>query len=92
MTEIALGATYKVDCQEGNIIEFLKQVHTVCFESDDGGLSFGPHKQVVAVESMNNYRNNKPHDSHGFKKEVKNQIRCRKGSGRKVPKQNRSDD
>ena len=27
--------------------------------------------QVVAVKLLNNFRNNKPHDPHGFKEEVK---------------------
>ena len=30
-----------------------------------------PYKQVIAVKLMNNYSNNKPHDPHGFKEEVK---------------------
>ena len=44
---------------------------TVCFGSNNGGLPFGPYKQVVAVESLNNFSNNKPHDPHGFKEEIK---------------------
>ena len=60
-----------MDRQEGSLIAFLKQVHTVCFGTDDGGLSFRPYKQVVAMKSMNNNSNNKPHDPHGFKEEVK---------------------
>ena len=70
-TEIDLWANYNADRQAGNLIEFLKQVRTICFESNGVGLSFGPYKQVVAVKSMNNYSNNKPHDPHGFKEEVK---------------------
>ena len=70
-TKIALGATYNADCQAGNLVKFFKQVHTVCFLSNDRGLSFGPYKQVVAAKSMNNYCNNKSHDPHGFKEEVK---------------------
>ena len=31
----------------------------------------GPYKQVEAAKSMHNYSSNKPHDSHGFKEEVK---------------------
>ena len=50
---------------------FLNLLRTVCFGSDNGGLSYGPYKQVVAVKLMNNYSNNKPHDPHGFKEEVK---------------------
>ena len=69
-TEIALRATYDVDCQDGILIKFLKQVRTVCFGSDNGELLFGPYKSVVAVKSMNNYSNNKPNNPHGFKEEV----------------------
>ena len=46
-------------------------MRTVCFGSDDGGLSYGPYKQVVAVKSMNNYTNKKPNEPHGFKEQVK---------------------
>ena len=60
-----------MDSQAENLIEFLKGVHIGCFGSNNGGLSFGPYKQVVGVKSMNNYSNNKPHDPHGFKEEVK---------------------
>ena len=49
----------------------LKPVPIVCFGSNDGGLSFGPYKQVLAAKSMNNYSNNKPRDPHGLKEEVK---------------------
>ena len=66
-TGIGLKETYNVDRQAGNLMEFLKQVHTVCFWSDNGGLSFEPYKQVVVVRLINNYSNNKPHDPHGFK-------------------------
>ena len=37
-TKIALRGTYKTDCQARNIINFLKQVHTIFFGSDNGGL------------------------------------------------------
>ena len=70
-TEIAFGATYNADCQVGNLIKSLKRVQTVCFGSNNGGLSFGPYKQVVAAKLMNNYSNNKPHDPHSFKVKVK---------------------
>ena len=39
--------------------------------SDDGGLSYGPYKQVVAIKAMKNYSNYKLNDSHGFKEQVK---------------------
>ena len=70
-TKISLGVTYNADRQAGNFIKFLKRVRTVCFRSDNGGLSFGPYTQVIAVKSTNNYSNNKPHDPHVFKKEAK---------------------
>ena len=70
-TTIALGETYHADYQAGNLIKFLKRVRTVCFGSDDRGLSFGPYKQVVAVKLINNYSNNKPHDPYDLKKGVK---------------------
>ena len=41
------------------------------FGSDDGGLSCGPYKQVVAGKSMHNYTNNEPYDPHDFNKQVK---------------------
>ena len=69
-TRINLGGTYKIDCQDGNLIELLKQALIVCFRSNDGGLSFGHYNQVVVVKLMNNYSNNKPHNPHGFKEEV----------------------
>ena len=70
-TKITLKATYNTDYQAENLIEFLKQVHIVYFGSIDRGLSFGLNKQVMTVKSMNNYSNNKPHNPHGFKEEVK---------------------
>ena len=70
-TKINLRGTYKMDCQDGNLIELLKQVNTLCFRSNDKGLSFRPYKQVVSMKLMNNYSDNKPHDPHGFKEEVK---------------------
>ena len=70
-TKFALGATYKVDCQDGNLIKFFKQVHIVCFGNDNGELSFRTYKQVIVVKLMTNYSNNKPHDPHGLKEEVK---------------------
>ena len=70
-TKIALGATYAANRQAGRLIKFLKQLHTVYFGSDDGGLSYAPYKQDIAVKLLNNFSNNKPHDTHGYKEEVK---------------------
>ena len=69
-TQIALGATYTVYHQAERLVVFLKRLRTVCFGSDDGGLSYAPYKQVVAVKSMNNFSNNKPYDPRDFKAEV----------------------
>ena len=66
-TKNALGACYAVDRKEGNLINFINQLRTVCFGGDDGGLSYRPYKQVIAIKSMNNYTNNEPFDPHGFK-------------------------
>ena len=70
-TKIALGGTCKIDCEAGNIINFLKRLHTCCYRSDDGGLSVKLYKQVMSVKSLNNFSNMKPHIPHGFKEELK---------------------
>ena len=59
-TEIALGANYAADRQAGRLIAFFKQMRTVCFGSDNGGLSYVPYKQILTIESMNSYTNNEP--------------------------------
>ena len=46
-------------------------MRTVCFGGDDGGLSYWPYRQVVAIKSLNTYINNNPQDSHGYKEQVK---------------------
>ena len=43
-TKIVLRATYTADPQAKYFIKFIKQLLTVCFDSDDGGLSYGPYK------------------------------------------------
>ena len=65
-TKITLRATYAMDRKEGNLINFVNRLQTVCLGGDDGGLSYGPYKQVIAIKSMNNYTNNEPYDPHGF--------------------------
>ena len=52
--EIALGATYAADRQTGRLIKFLKELCKVYAGSDDGGLSYAPYKQVVAVNLIKN--------------------------------------
>ena len=70
-TKTAFGATYSANRQAGRFIKFLKQLRTVCSDFDDSGLSYTPYNQVVAVNLLNNFSNNKLHDPHGFKEEVK---------------------
>ena len=70
-TKIALGANYKEECDNTRLLAFLEQMCSICFGGDDGGLSYGPYKQVVAIKSLNTYTNNEPHDPHGFKEQVK---------------------
>ena len=70
-TEIALGPTYETDYEGGELINFLTRLRTVCFGSNDGGLSVKPYKNIVAVKLLNNFSNAKPNDSHRFKEELK---------------------
>ena len=41
-TEIALGTNYKIICEDGELINFFTMLQTVCYRSDNGGLSFKP--------------------------------------------------
>ena len=68
---MALGTTYEADRDTGNLINFLTRLRTVCYKSDDSGLSYKPYKMVVAGKSLHNFSNLKPNDSHAFKKELK---------------------
>ena len=70
-TEIALGANYKTNCENGELINFLTILQIVCYGSNNGGLSFKLYKNVVVVKSLNNFSNAKPNDPHGFKEELK---------------------
>ena len=46
-------------------------MRTVCFGNDDGGLSYGLYKQVIAIKSLDTYTNNEPQDLHGYKEQAK---------------------
>ena len=70
-TEIALGDNYAADRDEGMLLSFLERVHPICFGGNDGGLTYLPYKQVVAVKSLNTYTNNQVHDPNGLKEQVK---------------------
>ena len=89
-TKIILGKTYKTDCWDGSIINFLARLQTFCNRNADGGLSFRLYKQVVSVKSLNNFSNNKPHNPHGFKKEIKIKCDVLLGGGKKVPNRTRA--
>ena len=49
-TEIALGANYETDREDGELINFLTRLQTICYGSNDGGLSFKPYKYVLVVK------------------------------------------
>ena len=84
-TKIALGAIYAADRQAWRLIEFLNWLHTVCFGDDDGGLSYTPYKQVVAMKLLNNFSNSKPYDTRGFIEEVKIKYNSVKAIAGKFP-------
>ena len=70
-TKIALRTTYAADRDAGNVINFHKRLRTVCYESNDGGLSHKPYKIVVAVKLLHNFSNSKPSNPNAFKEELK---------------------
>ena len=70
-TEIALGNNYTDDHDEGRLLAFIERLHAIWFSGNNGGLSYAPYKQVVAIKSLNTYTNNKVNDHHGFKEQVK---------------------
>ena len=63
--------TYKTYHQDRSIINVLARLRTICYRSDNGGLSFKPYKSVVSVKSLNNFSNAKLNDPHSFKEEIK---------------------
>ena len=69
-----------------NYAQFVLAMMTVVYHT-------GPTRKVVAVKLMNNYSNNKlTARPLWFQRRGQDQVRCRKGSDRKVLKRNRSDD
>ena len=71
-TEIALGDNYTEDRDEGRLLAFIQRLRAICFGGNDGGLSYLPYKQVVAIQSLNTYTNNEVNDPNGFIEQVKN--------------------
>ena len=49
-TKIALSDDYEIILHDAELIRFLEIVQTVCYGSNDGGLSFKPYKNVVVVK------------------------------------------
>ena len=70
-TQIALGTTYKTNCDARKLINFLTRLRTICYKSYDGVLSYKPYKMVVAVKSLHNFSNSKPNDPMRSKKNSK---------------------
>ena len=70
-TEIALDPNCETYCKDGNLINFLTRVRTVCYGSEDRGVSSKPYKNVVVVKSLNNFTNIKPNNHHRFKEDLK---------------------
>ena len=60
-------------------------MRSICFGGDDGGLSYAPYKQAVAIKSLNTYTNNDPQDPHGFKEQVMIKYKATKAIVRKFP-------
>ena len=77
-TEIALEDSYTDDRNEERLLAFVDWLCAICFGGNDGGLSYPPYKQVVAVKSLNTYTNNKPQDPCGFKEQVKTKYKVTK--------------
>ena len=55
-TKIVLGDNYTEDRNEGRLLAFIQRLRAICFYGNDGGLTFPPSKQVVAIKSLNTYK------------------------------------
>ena len=66
-TEISLGDNYTEDRDERRLLAFIEQLCAICFGGNNGGLTFPPYRQVVAIKSLNTYINNEVHDPNSFK-------------------------
>ena len=60
-------------------------MRTVGFGGDNGDLSYGPYKQVVAIKSLNIYTNIDRQDPHGLKEQVKIKYKATKTIARNSP-------
>ena len=84
-TEIALADSYTEDRDKGKLLAFIERLRAICFSGDNGGLSYRPYKQVVAIKLLNIYTNNNPNDPHGFKEQVKIKFEATKAIVRRFP-------
>ena len=84
-TEIALRANYTEDRDARRLLAFTERMRTICFGGDDGGLSYGPYKKVVAIKLLNTYTSNNSQDPHSYKEQVKIKYDATKVIIRKFP-------
>ena len=59
-----------------NIISIIKMLSAICHGNADGGLSFGPYKNTVALRNVSNYVNPKVEDPHYYKAELKTKFQA----------------
>jgi len=68
--ELEVSTGYDTAVTNGDIITILKNLRAICYGNDDGGISLKAYKAVLAVKSLNNFTNQKPHDPHTFKDDL----------------------
>ena len=49
LTMLALGATYKADHNNENLMHFLGGLRDICYQNNDGGLSYTPYKTLLQI-------------------------------------------
>lgn len=59
-----------------NIITILNMINAICNGNADGGLSYPPYKNAVALRNITNYVNPKVEDPHHFKTELKTKFQA----------------
>ena len=57
LSELALGTTNEADHNAGNFVNFLCQLQVICFQNNDGGLSYTPYKGVITLKSLHDFTN-----------------------------------
>ena len=71
LTRLALGTTYEANQEVGNLVNFFERLQYICYQNNDGGLSYNLYKGVIATKSLLNFTNRRPNDPHGYKEELK---------------------